>query len=188
MPEEYLPTFNSAAIELNLHRIEGLSENFVFFNDDMYLIQDVKPDDFFVNGQPRLLAVYEALVPWSSFSKVYFNNVEVLYRHFSNKKALKQSPFKFFNFKYGQLVLKNILLFPWKITGYYNQHTPVPIKKSTLIHLWNVEEDIFVQTSKHKFRDYNTDINHYLLCYWQIESNDFQPSTKILENNFNYRC
>ena len=36
----------------------------------------------------------------------------------------------------------------------------------------------FVQTSKHKFRDYNTDINHYLLCYWQIESNDFQPSTK----------
>lgn len=178
MPEEYLPTFNSAAIELNLHRIEGLSENFVFFNDDMYLIQDVKPDDFFVNGQPRLLAVYEALVPWSSFSKVYFNNVEVLYRHFSNKKALKQSPFKFFNFKYGQLVLKNILLFPWKITGYYNQHTPVPIKKSTLIHLWNVEEDIFVQTSKHKFRDYNTDINHYLLCYWQIESNDFQPSTK----------
>ena len=31
MPEEYLPTFNSAAIELNLHRIEGLSENFVFF-------------------------------------------------------------------------------------------------------------------------------------------------------------
>ena len=91
---------------------------------------------------------------------------------------MKQSPFKFFNFKYGQLVLKNLLLLPWGITGYYNQHTPVPIKKSTLTHLWDVEEDIFVQTSKHKFRDYNTDINHYLLCYWQIESNEFLPSSK----------
>lgn len=69
IPEEYLPTFNSSAIEMNIHRIDGLSENFVFFNDDMYLIQDVKYSDFFVNEKPKLLAVYEALVPWSSFSK-----------------------------------------------------------------------------------------------------------------------
>lgn len=178
IPEEYLPTFNSSAIEMNIHRIDGLSENFVLFNDDMYLIQDVKYSDFFVNEKPKLLAVYEALVPWSSFSKIYFNDVLVLYRHFPNKKALRQSPFKFFNIKYGQLMLKNILLLPWKVTGYYNQHIPVPIKKSTLAHLWNLEEDVFIQTSKNKFRDYNTDINHYLLCYWQIESNDFIPSSK----------
>ena len=47
IPEEYLPTFNSSAIEMNIHRIDGLSENFVLFNDDMYLIQDVKYSDFF---------------------------------------------------------------------------------------------------------------------------------------------
>ena len=29
IPKEYLPTFNSNAIELNLHRIPGLSENFI---------------------------------------------------------------------------------------------------------------------------------------------------------------
>ena len=91
---------------------------------------------------------------------------------------MKQSPFKFFNLKYGYLILKNILLLPWRITGYYNQHIPVPIKKSTLAHLWDIEEDIFVQTSKHRFRDYNTDINQYLLYYWQIESNEFLPSSK----------
>ncbi len=34
MKEEYLPTFNSCAIEINLHKIEGLAENFVYFNDD----------------------------------------------------------------------------------------------------------------------------------------------------------
>ena len=56
---------------------------------------------FFVNEKPKLLAVYEALVPWSRFSKIYFNDVLVLYRHFPNKKALRQSPFKFFNIKYA---------------------------------------------------------------------------------------
>lgn len=38
IPKEYLPTFNASAIEMNIHRIDGLSENFVLFNDDMYLI------------------------------------------------------------------------------------------------------------------------------------------------------
>ena len=46
IPKEYLPTYNSAAIELNLHRIEGLSENFLYFNDDMYLIRDSQPRFF----------------------------------------------------------------------------------------------------------------------------------------------
>ena len=113
MPKEYLPTYNSAAIELNLHRIEGLSENYLYFNDDMYLIRDSHPSDFYKNGQPKLLAVYDALVPWSPFTNTYHNNVELIYRHFPNKKALKSSPWKFFNFRYGSLVLKNLLLLPW---------------------------------------------------------------------------
>ncbi|MGH8881424.1 MAG: stealth family protein, partial [Stackebrandtia sp.] len=36
-----LPTFNSHAIEANLHRIPGLSENFLYFNDDVFLGRDV---------------------------------------------------------------------------------------------------------------------------------------------------
>lgn len=35
IPKEYLPTYSSPAIELNFHRIEELSENFVYFNDDV---------------------------------------------------------------------------------------------------------------------------------------------------------
>jgi hypothetical protein len=46
-----LPTFNSQAIEANLHRIEGLSEHFLYFNDDMFLSSPVSPDLFFqANG------------------------------------------------------------------------------------------------------------------------------------------
>jgi hypothetical protein len=33
----HLPTFNSHAIELHLHRIPGLSRHFIYFNDDVFL-------------------------------------------------------------------------------------------------------------------------------------------------------
>ena len=41
LPDEYRPAFSSHPIELNLHRIKGLSERFVYFNDDMYLLRPV---------------------------------------------------------------------------------------------------------------------------------------------------
>lgn len=42
-----LPTFNAFAIETVLHLIKGLSENFLYFNDDFFLCRDVRPEDFF---------------------------------------------------------------------------------------------------------------------------------------------
>ena len=36
IPAEFLPTFSSHAIELNLHRIKGLANKFVYFNDDTF--------------------------------------------------------------------------------------------------------------------------------------------------------
>ena len=39
--EKYLPTFNIRSIDAVLHRIEGLSEMFVYFNDDVFLINKI---------------------------------------------------------------------------------------------------------------------------------------------------
>jgi len=44
-----LPTFNSHAIESNLHRIPDLSEYFIYFNDDMLLGSIVTQDEFFTS-------------------------------------------------------------------------------------------------------------------------------------------
>ena len=52
IPEKFLPTFNSNVIELWLHKIPELGEQFVLFNDDMFLTAPVKPEDFFKNGLP----------------------------------------------------------------------------------------------------------------------------------------
>lgn len=49
-----LPTFNSHAIESQLHHIDGLAEQFLYFNDDFFLGRPVKPSLFFeANGTAR---------------------------------------------------------------------------------------------------------------------------------------
>ncbi len=46
-----LPSFNSHAIESQLHHIEGLSEHFIYLNDDMLFASEVIPSTFFhANG------------------------------------------------------------------------------------------------------------------------------------------
>lgn len=45
-----LPVFNSHAIESCLHRIPGLSERFIYFNDDVFLGRPSSPSDFFSPG------------------------------------------------------------------------------------------------------------------------------------------
>jgi hypothetical protein len=54
-----LPTFNSHAIESCLHRVKGLSENFIYFNDDFFLGQPCLPGDFF-DEYGRAIAYFEA--------------------------------------------------------------------------------------------------------------------------------
>ncbi|WP_199563584.1 stealth family protein [Streptomyces sp. AC1-42T] len=58
-----LPTFNSHAIESQLHHIEGLSEHFLYFNDDVFLGRPVGADRFFhTNGLTKFFQS-KALIP-----------------------------------------------------------------------------------------------------------------------------
>lgn len=47
IPKEYLPTFNSCAIEMFVHLIKDLSEYYIYSNDDFIPNGALKPDDFF---------------------------------------------------------------------------------------------------------------------------------------------
>ncbi|MGY0004524.1 stealth family protein [Micromonospora sp. I033] len=58
-----LPTFNSHAIESQLHHIDGLSEHFLYFNDDVFLGRDVTPGDFFLANGITKFFPSPALVP-----------------------------------------------------------------------------------------------------------------------------
>lgn len=51
IPADYLPTFNSNTIEMNLHKIAGLDEEYLYFNDDLFPVRDCRAEDFFRDGK-----------------------------------------------------------------------------------------------------------------------------------------
>ena len=61
IPVEYLPTFNCNPIEMNIHRIKGLSDHFIYFNDDTFLIDHVAEERFFRDGLPCDIAALNAM-------------------------------------------------------------------------------------------------------------------------------
>uniref|UniRef100_A0A1A8C2K9 N-acetylglucosamine-1-phosphotransferase subunits alpha/beta n=2 Tax=Nothobranchius kadleci TaxID=1051664 RepID=A0A1A8C2K9_NOTKA len=47
----HLPTFSSPAIETHIHRIPGLSQKFIYLNDDVMFGKEVWPDDFYSHSK-----------------------------------------------------------------------------------------------------------------------------------------
>uniref|UniRef100_A0A8C2ZX41 N-acetylglucosamine-1-phosphotransferase subunits alpha/beta n=1 Tax=Cyclopterus lumpus TaxID=8103 RepID=A0A8C2ZX41_CYCLU len=47
----HLPTFSSPSIETHIHRIPGLSQKFIYLNDDVMFGKDVWPDDFYSHSK-----------------------------------------------------------------------------------------------------------------------------------------
>jgi hypothetical protein len=56
IPSEDLPLFNSYAIEPYIHRIPGLSEHFVYANDDFFFLEPVSQETFFDGLRPKMFA------------------------------------------------------------------------------------------------------------------------------------
>jgi hypothetical protein len=55
LPADALPVFNSHAIESRLHHIPGLSEHYLYFNDDVFINRPVRAEYFFHgNGIARI--------------------------------------------------------------------------------------------------------------------------------------
>ena len=54
IPERYLPCFNSCSIEMFLWKIPGLAEEFIYFNDDIFVIDKIHPSKWFIKGKPVL--------------------------------------------------------------------------------------------------------------------------------------
>ncbi|MCR5519430.1 MAG: hypothetical protein K6F21_03775 [Bacteroidales bacterium] len=54
MPAGLLPVFNSCTIEMFLHRIPGLAEEFIYFNDDMFPLLECRREDFYEDGKGKM--------------------------------------------------------------------------------------------------------------------------------------
>ena len=188
MPEEYLPTFNSNAIELNLHRIPELSEHFVLFNDDMFLLDYVEPEDFFIDGMPRDQMI-ESVIQVSSkryrIAHTHVNNMEIINEHFNKREMVKKHFTKMINPLYGKYTIKSLLLLPFRqYVGFRAHHLPQPHLKSTFETVWEAEFDALDATCRNKFRGLN-DVSHWLMKNWNMCSNRFVPQSAKIGAVFN---
>lgn len=178
IPKQYLPTFSSHTIELNLHRIPDLAEQFLYFNDDVYLMRAAKPEDFFVDGLPRdtaVLGVVKNTDIHNFMPYIMLNMMAMLNTDFYKRKVMLRNPSKWFNIRYGMANLNNLYLFPWgSFTGLRNYHTCNPFLKSTFQTVWERWPEQLDRTCSHKFRS-REDVNQYLMRYWQLASGRFLP-------------
>ena len=145
----HLPTFNSQAIEAHLHKIPGLSEHFIYFNDDMFLGQPCTPGDFFTaSGSARYLL--HGTVPkgpmrrgLSKHAMAWINNTKLLDAIFPRTRGKPRQ---------------------------YPTHQAVSMLKSSFENAWAspLVRRCLLRTSASRFR--GTD-NIYLigfLVYWNI--------------------
>ena len=180
MPEEYLPCFSSHPLELNLFRIEGLAEQFVYFNDDMFLIGRTDPEDFFICGKPVDMLALQPVVanPGNPvMSHIFLNNSLAVCRHFDKRTQMRRLPGKFFHPAYPLKYLVYNLLetaFPF-YTGFYTVHGPSPLLKSSCAALWEQEYALLHEVSTHKFRS-GEDVNQYLFREWEKQKGNFIPA------------
>src|SRR5699024_2296505 len=182
IPEEYLPTFSTRPIELNLHRIKGLTDHFVYFNDDMFIIKPVKKNDFFKQGLPRDTGV---LVPMMSlFRNSTMPNVatvmEVINTTYSKQEMFKKDLFKWINPLYGKFLIRTLTMLPYKqFSGFLNLHIPNSYLKNTFEEIWKDEHDILDTTCKNKFRTAK-DVNQQLPKYKQLVEGNFKPRSPFI--------
>lgn len=179
IPEEYLPVFSSHPIELNIHRIEGLADQLVYFNDDMFLNAPVKPEDFFVKGLPCDTLEEQPLV---FYGRTIMNNIKIndllfASTHFNRKECRKQNRGKWYPINSMYTSMKNFrsgLLRESNFLGFYIHHLPQPYRKSTLEQVWEADYDTLHTTCSHRFRSMD-DVSQGVFRYWHLLKGEFQP-------------
>ncbi|NBM57125.1 glycosyl transferase [Proteus sp. G2667] len=174
IPQQFLPTFSSHPIEIFLHKIKDLSEKFVYFNDDFFLIDKVYPFDFFHKNLPCDISVFNTIPP-TGISHILLNNLLQISENFNKKNIISNNVTKWFSLKYKEKLIRNFLLLPWpSFTGFYDHHLPQPFLKETFEEVWSKNNKILIKTAQSKFRS-NDDVNQYLFRYWQLCKGTFYP-------------
>lgn len=172
IPDKYLPTFSSHTIELNIHRIKGIAEHIVYFNDDMFLTASMSREDFFKSGCPCDTYAMNAIY-FGPDSAGFFNgsNMEIINKNYNKKLSIKQNFWKWYSPRNGfKHLVRTTLLLPWPwFPGIYYHHLPNSYLKSVYEEIWEKEYETLNNTCSDRFRQ-KTNVNQWLIKFWQIAS------------------
>lgn len=141
-----LPTHNSMAVESQLHHIPGLSEHFLYSNDDMFFGRPVRPELFFTSGGltkflegPNRIGLGENNSERSGFENAARVNRQLLQSRFG------------------------------KLTSRHLEHAAAPLRKSVLAEMESEFADEFYATMASTFRSStNISVTNSLYHYYAL--------------------
>ena len=142
--ERALPTFNSHAIELNLHRIPGLAPAFLYFNDDFFLGQRTVPGDFISADEVQTIFFTDSDIPATKTEQAH----DLAYGF----------TLRLLNADYGGRTRRMLA------------HAPQLYRVDVLeeiCHRWKREVE---NTSRHRFRHGHDAVLRILYAYYLLES------------------
>jgi len=157
---EFLPTFNSCTIGSMLFKIPNLSEHFIVFNDDTFLMRKTRVSDFFIDGKPIVRGKWKAFNENRHLRKFYHKLRGYLGIPIKKKTA---------GFKKFQQTSAKIAGTKKYIRRF---HTPVCIRKSTLESFYKLNP-ILENNIKYRFRNENQFIISSLSEHLEVKQNTY---------------
>ena len=142
MPKDIIPTFNSNAIEAFIPNIQGLSECFLYANDDFFINKHVEKDFFFdKNCRPIIRLVKQNWTEEEINNRIYQNNVNY------SRKLIFQKFNKDFRFE--------------------SAHNICSYRKSYFLKCKEDFKKEFDRTSHCRFREYNC-VTRSIVSFWTL--------------------
>ena len=148
IPKEFLPNFNSLVCAMYIHKISGLSDRFLFFNDDMIVTTPVPKETYFIGER----SVHQR----SKRPRQSSNTHTILWG----------------------TILENTHSILKKITGGVdfdidNYHVPVPLRKDLIEYLWvKFNDEFYASCVNARIRKPHS-ISLPELAYWVEELYDY---------------
>jgi len=159
--EEYLPTFNSSSIHAMIWRIEGLSDRFVYFNDDVILIREHHEEDWFIGNRPVLMGQW--LFP--PYRRVIGNKFKTLINRYfkSNRDYVPKVSFYIRQWKSASAL------------GYYRRyffhdHSPHPFSRKAFEEFFIGNRELMEKTISYRFRDPEQLLTSSLIYHHEIKN------------------
>jgi hypothetical protein len=125
-------------------RIKGLSQNFVYFNDDTFLVKRLKSNDWFIKDEPVMRGAW---VPAPGYRTLWNRFLILVNKYLLGKAGYKPRA----SFKLGQWNSASLLGFKYRY--FKGSHTPHAVSRKTAEDFFNKNESLIEKNISYRFRE-----------------------------------
>ena len=157
-----LPTFNTRTIETALWRIPGLSDRFIYFNDDFVLSGPVRPEDFFTGNRVVARGAWNRMKSygrWQLRASRLANYLAKKFLGITRTMHLLQQ-------------MRSAGLAGFSRKYYWVDHVPHPVHKPVLEGFFEKHGELFERNIRYRFRDIEQFSAIFLAYHLKIAKNE----------------